>query len=187
MYCQNSMYTIQNSRKQLRYERAPIKVKAAGVAVVADAIPSPRSAWAADGGIYVNSETGRAYTPHHDDERRFVFNDAPRRAMAKGGEGGGKSVAGIIKNLERLRRGMHGIMGSPDFPHFCRSLWPEFARWCPWQHVIAEQRYRGRSGWEPSRPFSLTFTTGGTLLCGGFDEPGSWEGPNVHFAHFDEP
>ncbi len=25
-----------------------------------------------------------------------------------------------------------------------------------------------------------------TLLCGGFDNPGSWEGPNVNFADFDE-
>jgi hypothetical protein len=149
------------------------------------------SAWAVDAGTYVNRETGRPYTPHHADEARFVASDTPRRVLVKGGEGGGKSVAGIIKGLERLRRGMNGIMGSPDFEHLKRSLWPEFSRWCPWQHVIPEQQYRSRAGWEPTKPFTLTFKTpaGGTatLLCGGFDEPGAWEGPNVSFAHFDEP
>lgn len=144
------------------------------------------SSWALDAGHYVNRETGRPYTPHHDDERRFVYSDTPRRALAKGGEGGGKSVAGIIKTLERLRRGMHGIMGSPDFPHFVKSLWPEFRRWCPWQHVTMRHQYKAAADWEPSKPFSLAFENGALLLCGGFDDPGSWEGPNVHFAHFDE-
>lgn len=147
---------------------------------------SPGSDWWPDRGVYVNRDTGRPYTPRHDDEARFVFSDTPRRALAKGGEGGGKSVAGIVKTLERLRRGMDGIMGSPDFEHFKRSLWPEFSRWCPWQHVTPRHRYKSAPDWEPSKPFTLTFNTGATLYCGGFDEPGSWEGPNVHFAHFDE-
>lgn len=144
------------------------------------------SSWSLDGGHYVNRETGRPYTPHHEDERRFVYSDTPRRALAKGGEGGGKSVAGVIKTLERLRRGMHGMMGSPDFEHFKKSLWPEFRRWCPWQHVTMRHQYKAAADWEPSKPFTLAFENGATLLCGGFDEPGSWEGPNVHFGHFDE-
>jgi hypothetical protein len=148
------------------------------------------SSWVADRGVYVNRESGKPYVPHHDDEARFVFSDTPRRGLLKGGEGSGKSVAGIVKDLERLRCGMSGIMGSPDFEHFKRSLWPEFARWCPWDHVIPQQQYRRRDGWEPTQPFTLTFRTpvGGVahLLCGGFDDPGSWEGPNVSFAHFDE-
>lgn len=139
-----------------------------------------------DAGSYQNRETGRPYTPHHADEHTFVFTDTPRRALAKGGEGGGKSVAGIVKTLERLRRGMHGIMGSPDFEHFKKSLWPEFRRWCPWESVTDRHQYRAAPDWEPSKPFTLAFTNGATLLCGGFDEPGAWEGPNVHFAHFDE-
>ena len=85
---------------------------------------------------------------------------------------------------------MNGIMVSPDFEHFKKSLWPEFARWCPWESVIPEQQYRGRIGWEPTRPFQLTFQTPegrpATLYCGGVEDPMSWEGPNVHFAHFDE-
>jgi len=144
------------------------------------------SSWSLDVGTYINRETGKPYTPHHADERLFVYSDTPRRALAKGGEGGGKSVAGVIKDLERLRRGMHGIMGSPDFEHFKRSLWPEFRRWCPWQHVTARHQYKAATDWEPSKPFALTFDNGATLYCGGFDDPSAWEGPNVHFGHFDE-
>jgi len=144
------------------------------------------SSWTLDSGIYINRETGKPYMPHHERERTFVYSDTPRRALAKGGEGGGKSVAGVIKDLERLRRGMHGMMGSPDFEHFKKSLWPEFRRWCPWQHVTMRHQYKAAADWEPSKPFSLVFENGALLLCGGFDEPGAWEGPNVHFAHFDE-
>lgn len=144
------------------------------------------STWSLSAGHYVNRETGKPYTPHHEAERQFVSTDTPRRALAKGGEGGGKSVAGVIKDLERLRRGMHGIMGSPDFEHFKRSLWPEFRRWCPWERVTTRHQYKAAVDWEPSKPFALTFENGATLYCGGFDDPAAWEGPNVHFGHFDE-
>lgn len=136
--------------------------------------------------IFVNHDTRKPYLSHHDGERFFLESDAPRFALVKGGEGSGKSVVGIIKTLNRLKRGMSGIMVSPDFEHFKRSLWKEFKRWCPWGAVIPEQRYRARAGWEPTKPFTMTFTNGAELLCGGIDEPGSWEGPNVHFTYFDE-
>jgi len=145
-----------------------------------------RSRWASDGKEYWNAERGKCYTPHHDDERRFVNDDAPRYALARGGEGGGKSVAGIVKTLERLRRGMSGIMVSPDFEHFKRSLWPEFRRWCPWQNVAANQRRRQSAGWEPQRPFAMIFENGASLLCGGIEDAEAYRGPNVHFAYFDE-
>lgn len=135
---------------------------------------------------YTNRDTGRVYAPHHVDERAFVEDDRPRYMLARGGEGGGKSVAGIVKTLERLRRGMSGIMVSPDLPHFKRSLWPEFQRWCPWSQVVESQQRRGKAEWQPSDPFMLNFKNGTSLLCGGIENPGSWEGPNVHFAHFDE-
>ena len=151
---------------------------------------APQSHWTEDAGVYVNRDSGRPYAPHHEAEARFVFDDAPRYVLCKGGEGSGKSVAGIVKDLERLRRGMDGIMGSPDFEHFKRSLWPEFRRWCPWQYVTPRHRYKAASDWEPSKPFTLTFIVpaGGfaTLYCGGFDDPEAWEGPNVTFGHFDE-
>lgn len=135
---------------------------------------------------YINSETGKEYEPHHDDEAQAVHGDGPRYTLLKGGEGGGKSVAGIIKTLNRLKRGMSGIMVSPDLPHFRVSLWPEFRRWCPWSQVVEKHQRMQHQTWEPYRPFSIVFRNRATLYCGGIDDPGAWEGPNVNFAHFDE-
>ena len=121
-----------------------------------------------------------------------MFSDGPRYVLFKGGEGGGKSVAGIVKTLGRLRRGMNGAMVSPDFEHFKKSLWPEFRRWCPWECVVESQRHRQGVTWEPSKTFSLVFhnEAGGesVLLCGGANESeiGTWEGPNLSFVHMDE-
>lgn len=139
---------------------------------------------------YCNRETGRLYQPHSDEERLFVFSRTKRYAMAKGGEGAGKSVAGIIKDLNNLRMGANGILCSPDFEHFKRSLWPEFRRWCPVGCLVEKDRYRLSADWEASRPFELHFIAENknivTLYCGGIDDPGAWEGPNVNFAHLDE-
>jgi len=143
-------------------------------------------------GVYVNSDTGKPYKPHKAEEAQAVFEDEPRYVLLKGGEGGGKSVAGIVKTLERLRRGCNGAMISPDLEHFKKSLWPEFRRWCPWDRVVEKQQYRQAVTWEPSRPFSLVFNnaigTQSVLLCGGAKESevGAWEGPNLNFAHLDE-
>jgi hypothetical protein len=121
-----------------------------------------------------------------------VYSDAPRYVLFKGGEGGGKSVAGIVKTLGRLRRGMNGVMVSKDFEHFKKSLWPEFRRWCPWDCVVPSQQYRQAITWEPTKSFSLVFHnelgTESTLICGGAKESeiGSWEGPNINFVHMDE-
>lgn len=163
---------------------------------------------------YINRETGRKYDYHHYDptkpqrlpcdgtddgctnpnhmaEKEFVYTDAPKYALVKGGEGGGKSVSGIIKTLERLRRGMYGVMVSPDFEHFRKSLWAEFRRWCPLEAVVPKDRYRLNPLWEPSKGFELHFNNEissypTTLYCGGMDDPTGWEGPNVCFAHGDE-
>jgi hypothetical protein len=144
--------------------------------------PTPET-WPAE---YRNSETHKSYSCHHQAEASVVFDDGPRYAAILGGEGGGKSVAGIIKVLDRLKRGCNGIMVSPDLPHFRRSLWPEFRRWCPWEQVVPHQRRRKEISWEPAAPFSLTFMNGAVLMCGGIEEPAAWEGPNVNFAHVDE-
>ena len=77
-------------------------------------------------------------------------------------------------------------MVSPDLPHFKRSLWPEFRRWCPWDQVVQKHRYRASFTWEPNQPFRLGFINGAILDCGGIDSPIAWEGPNVNFAMFDE-
>jgi hypothetical protein len=137
---------------------------------------------------YYNAERGKFYEPHHQEEAYFVADNSKRWLLAKGGEGGGKSVCGIIRDLDRIKAGCHGIMISPDFEHFKRSLWPEFRRWCPWEFIVPRQRYRRDPAWEPGRPFQLNFTTGATVYCGGMKESEvmSWEGPNVNWAHFDE-
>lgn len=139
-------------------------------------------------GRYYNAERGRFYEPHHQEEAHFIADNSKRWLLAKGGEGGGKSVAGIIRDLERIKLGAHGIVVSPDFTHFTKSLWPEFRRWCPWEFVVPRQRYRSDPSWEPRSPFQLNFTTGSVIYCGGMKESEvmSWEGPNVNWAHFDE-
>jgi len=80
-------------------------------------------------------------------------------------------------------------MVSPDFEHFKKSLWPEFRRWCPWERVVPQQRYRSSFDWEPGKPFQLAFDSGAIVYCGGMKETEvmAWEGPNVNWAHFDEP
>jgi hypothetical protein len=137
--------------------------------------------------LYRNSQSGKFYKPHHEKEAEFVFNDGPwRNGLIKGGEGSGKSVAGVIKDLERLRRSMNGILASPDLVHFKKSLWPEFKRWCPWEQVVPDQQRRGKADWEPHDPFTLTFKNGAQVVCGGMDEPANWEGSNISWAHLDE-
>ncbi len=136
--------------------------------------------------VYRNAETGAFYMPHSADEARFVYSDGPRHVLVKGGEGSGKSVAGFIKALERARREMHGIAVSPDLQHFKKSLWVEMRRWIPWHCVTPAHRRMQRLDWEPPHTFQLVFTNGATMLCGGIEEPGAWEGPNVHYALFDE-
>jgi len=142
--------------------------------------------------VYTNAFTGKPYQPHNEEERRFVYDDAPRYFLLKGGEGGGKSVAGIAKTLNRLRRGMNGACVSPDLEHYKKSLWPEFKRWIPWNCVIDRHKYRQAEGWQPSSTFNLIFhnEVGGysELICGGAKESEieSWRGPNISFLHFDE-
>lgn len=138
---------------------------------------------------YTNAARGTTYAPHSEAEAVWVREDTPRYAVALGGEGGGKSVAGIVKALGRVRRGMSGIMVSPDFEHFKRSLWPEFRRWCPWACVVKSQQHRQSEEWTPGRPFELVFNTPhgkAVIMFGGIDNPGSWEGPNVNWFMLDE-
>src|SRR4051794_10262830 len=66
------------------------------------------------------------YRPHNQDEFEAVYTDSPRRVLIKGGLGSGKSTCGIIKTLNRLRRGCNGALLSTDFPHLPKSLWPAF-------------------------------------------------------------
>jgi hypothetical protein len=47
------------------------------------------------------------------------------------------------------------------------------------------QRF-GKLDWEPHEPFNIVFRNNATLHCTGIENPGSLEGPNLNFAHFDE-
>ena len=142
---------------------------------------------------YVSSVSGVEYIPQNDDIKEFIRDDSPRYLLLKGGEGGGKSAAGVIKDLNRLRRGCNGICVSTDLEHFKKSIWPTLREWIPWHCVIERHRYRQQQGWEPSQAFTLGFqnkqkNTYSELICGGAKEDriSSWEGPNVNFVHFDE-
>jgi hypothetical protein len=141
---------------------------------------------------YTSRRTGNPYQLNNPQVRQFIYDDSPRYFLLKGGEGGGKSAAGVIKDLDRLRRGCNGIMISTDLEHFKKSIWPTFREWCPWHCVISRQRYRQEEGWEPSKAFTMVFKNevGGysELICGGAKEDriGQWTGPNVNFVHFDE-
>ena len=139
---------------------------------------------------YINRDKGRTYAPHHEAERHAVYDSIKRYIGFFGGEGSGKSTAGIVRDLNALRRGMNGILVAPDFEHFKRSLWPEFRRWVPWEMVVERERYRQSESWVAGGPFELHFNseqnTISTLYCGGIEDPSGWEGPNVSFAHLDE-
>lgn len=135
---------------------------------------------------YIHRENGRPYKPHHELERSIVYSDSPKHILIKGSEGSGKSVAGIVKCLDRIKRGCDGLMISPDLPHFKKSLWPEFQRWCPWDQVDPKHQYMKAITWRVHEPFALVFRNGARLFCGGIDDPIAWEGPNVNFAFMDE-
>lgn len=137
---------------------------------------------------YRNSETGYKYEPHSEAELAWVQDTTSTNLWALGGEGAGKSVLGVIRDLERAKAGCAGALTSPDFEHFKRSLWPELRRWIPWDLVIQRHRYRASASWEPQRPFTLVFLTGSAFFLGGMQESDvqAWEGPNLNFWHFDE-
>ena len=256
--------------------------------------------------VYVNRDTLRPYKPHTVEEAAFVYTDLPRSCALLGGEGSGKSTAGIIKDLNRVRRGMSGVMScvapetmingvpiaersesgavatifgpywassgllegradlfrvvtqsgesvtvtrnhrfltpvgwrrledlrvgsviaaddrrwvqissitfsrygefydlmvpgahhysahglfhhnSPDLPHFQRSLWKEFQRWCPWDMVVPAHRRMSDLAWLPVKPFDIVFENNTYIHCLGVKNAGSLEGPNINWAHFDE-
>lgn len=135
---------------------------------------------------FVNRDTLKTYTPHTLQEAAFVYSDTPRYGLLRGGEGSGKSTAGIIKNLHRTRRSMVGLMCSPDLPHFQRSLWKEYQRWCPWDMVIPAHRRMADLAWVPSKPFDIVFENGTYVHGVGVKNAGSLEGPNLSWVHFDE-
>jgi len=149
----------------------------------------PDYVWPAE---YTSNRSGKLYQLVNNQVAEFIHNDRPRYMLLKGGEGGGKSAAGVIKDLNRLRRGCNGICVSTDLEHFKKSIWPTLKEWIPWHCVIPRHRYRQSEGWEPTQAFTLVFKNEvdsfSELICGGAkeDRVGQWTGPNVNFVHFDE-
>lgn len=173
-----------NDEEILKIIEQEVKAKAQAIQLGA---PIEKSIWPLR---YQNRKTGKYYEPHHDLERRVVYSDTPRYVLLKGGEGSGKSVAGIVKVLNRLKRGCDGAMISPDLPHFRKSLWAEFQLWCPEAVVYKDEQYKLGPTWKPSQGFELHFYneigTISTLYCGGIDDPTGWHGLNGNFAQLDE-
>lgn len=133
----------------------------------------------------VSSRTGKLYEPQ-EKIREFIDDTDRKHALLKGGWGSGKSVAGVVKTLRKLEQGLNGIMVSPELEHFKTSLWPVFREWCPWNKVVKRQRRRRDPEWEPTKTFSMVFTNGAVLYCGGIKDATRWFGGNVNFCYFDE-
>lgn len=136
--------------------------------------------------VYINADRNKIYSPHHAQEREALVANTPRHVLVRGSEGSGKSVFGIIKDLERIRGKMVGLLASPNLPHFQRSLWKEAQRWIPWDHVVPAHRRMAAKEWMPTKPFDVVFDNGAYLHCLGAKNVSSLEGPNLSFAHFDE-
>lgn len=132
-----------------------------------------------------SARTGQPYDPHSN-VVPFLEDESHKNLLLKGGWGSGKSVAGVVKVLGKLNRGLNGIMVSPELEHFKTSLWPVFREWCPWDKVVKSQRRRQADEWEPTKTFSMVFTNGAILYCGGIKDATRWFGGNVNFCHFDE-
>ena len=116
------------------------------------------------------------YRPSKE-QQAFHFDTARFRALL-GGRGSGKTAAGAVEALRKVRErpGSVGIIIGPDVPHFTKSAWPEWEKWCPWSEVIQHHKTQN---W-------LLFRNGTKVYYGGIDKPESWRGPNANWIWFDE-
>lgn len=140
---------------------------------------------------FQNKQSGRFFKPHNQEQADWIKNDYPTYLLAKGGEGSGKSVLGIMKIFHKLRRGMSGIVVAPTLPAFKRALWPEFLRWLPIDVVIEPHRRFFSPGWLPHGAFDLVVHNDlgetSTVTFASAENPVTLEGPNVSWAYIEEP
>lgn len=117
------------------------------------------------------------YRPNPGNIQSFHLSQARFRALL-GGRGSGKTAGGAIEAIRKVheRPGWPGIVIAPDFKHFNKSTWPEFAKWIPWSEVIEHHKTQ----------MWLLFRNGTKVYYGGIDDPESWRGPNVNWFWFDE-
>ena len=133
---------------------------------------------------WTRRDDGHSYEPS---EGQLEFHNSKARFKALvGGRGSGKSAAGAQEALKRIRKGLSGAVFNPDFENFKLSTWPAFKEWIPWEYVSERDKFRGEPDWEPSKPFSMYFTTGATVYCKGIKDPDSARGPNINWLWYDE-
>lgn len=115
-------------------------------------------------------------------QQQFLLSTARFPAFI-GGIGSGKTAVGSVKALYKLPDG-DGIMVASDLPHFYKSTWQEFKKWCPWDRCTnkhLEHPYTNRK--------VLKFDIGGEerkIFYGGIDDEDAWTGLNVNWCFFDE-
>ena len=133
---------------------------------------------------YFLRDDGHFYEPSFA-QGGFIKSTA-RNVLFYGPRGSGKSGAGSQKALNKIKKGLSGVIMNPDFENLKISTWPEFKRWIPWRMVHPSQRHRKLDTWEPSKPFRMVFLNGAVVYIKGGREAGSTRGPNVNWFWYDE-
>lgn len=136
--------------------------------------PSKSATWPKLNAL-VNQKTGKTYRPNSPEVQAFHSSQA-RYRLLQGGLGSGKTTAGSLEALKRIKAGQNGAIVSPDNNHFEKSAFEEFAAWCPWEHLVSENK--SKRWWQ--------FDTGAKVFYGGIDNPEAWTGPNLNWIWFDE-
>jgi len=112
----------------------------------------------------------------------FLLSDA-RFLGFFGGIGSGKTAAGAIKAIQKLRDG-DGIIVGPDYPHFCKSTWVEVAKWLPWSRVTNRNLQHPHTS---EKVLKIQTAQGERrIYYGGMDDAAAWAGPSVNFVWADE-
>ncbi|TVL98857.1 MAG: hypothetical protein CV087_20240 [Candidatus Brocadia sp. WS118] len=122
-----------------------------------------------------NRKTGKTYRPNSPAVTDFHTSPARYKALL-GGLGSGKTAAGSMEAIKRIKAGYDGAILSPDHQHFIKSAFEEFSNWCPWEHLVKQNKTE--KWW--------LFDTGAKVFYGGIDDPDSWRGPNLNWIWFDE-
>jgi len=124
----------------------------------------------------------KTFEPNSESQANFLIDTARFSALV-GGIGSGKTTGGVVKAIMKLKDG-DGIMVSPEFPHFSRSLWPVLSKYIPWSRVTNSNLNHPHTQrkvleldtiWGPRK-----------IYYGGMKDPGSFTGPTVNWVHLDE-
>lgn len=140
--------------------------------------------WNTDENGYFIRSDGHKFEPR--EELVDFIKCKARFILIRSGRGGGKTVSGAQKALQKIKEGRSGSVVNPDFENFKSSTWDEFRKWIPWNMVVPKQRYRKMESWEPTRPFTMVFLNGAKVFCKGLKDPDSARGSNVNWLWYDE-